>query len=305
MGAELAWALLLWPLLLLQRLGSQELSCAVFLGDLDWSREFNDSCLNFSGRVLHLPPDQPLRARHLRLLDLSGTGLRELPSPFLAPLRQLQVLSVLHNRLDGMDMALATRCELDLRADCTCALGPWHRARCDNCQSQEPLHCLHPATGAWRNLSAFLEVTCAPGLALATVGGVAAGSVLLLALAVAGSVLTWRRCRHRAARTQGPGKAWGPQDGARPALGVQPRYSSRSSGLKAPMATLPRTAAPDYENVFVGQLEDGHEWPEHGAHPSEGGDFYMNYGGPSLDAQPVYGNLQAPTWEDEYEISQH
>ncbi|XP_005409629.1 PREDICTED: leucine-rich repeat-containing protein 25 [Chinchilla lanigera] len=301
MGTELAWALLL----LLRTLRGQEPSCAVFPGDVDWSREFNASCLNFSGRALRLPPDQPLRARRLRLLDLSGTGLRELPPPFLASLPQLRVLSVLDNPLDSVDAALATRCDLDLRADCTCALGPWHQAWHENCSGQEPLRCLHRAAGAWRNLSDFLAVSCAPGLAPAAVGGGAAGGVLLLALAVAGAVLAWRRCGHRAAGTQGPGKAWEPQGGARPASGTQPRYSSRSSGLKAPAAGPPRAAAPDYENVFVGQPQDGHEWPGHGAHPSEDGDFYMNYRGPSLDAQPVYGNLQAPAQEDEYELSQH
>ncbi|EHB04139.1 Leucine-rich repeat-containing protein 25 [Heterocephalus glaber] len=298
----LAWPMLLLLLvLLLQGLRSQEPSCAVFLGDLDWSHEFNASCLNFSGRALRLPLDRPLRASNLRLLDLSGTGLRELPLPFLAPLRQLQVLCILHNRLDRVDAALAAHCDLDLRADCGCALGPWHQARHDNCSGQKPLHCLHPATGAWRNLSAFLELSCAPGLAPGSVAGVVAGSVLLLTLVAAGAMLAWRCSRLRSASNQGPGKAWAPPEGARPGSGVQPRYTSRIPGLKAPGLTLPGTAAPDYENIFVGQPE----WLSNGAHPSEDGDFYMNYRGPSLDVQPVYGNLQGPEQEDEYEISQH
>lgn len=309
MGTELAWALLL-GLLGPLGLSSQEPSCAVFSGDLDWSREFNGSCLNFSGRALHLRPDQPLKGPHLRVLDLSGTGLRELPLSFLAPLRQLRVLRVLRNPLDNVDPALGSHCGLDLRADCTCALGPWHWARRNNCSSQEPLQCLHQATGTWRNLSAFLEVNCAPSLTPAAIGGVVASVVLLLALVVAAAaaVLAWRRCRHRAAGTQGPGKVWAPQDTARAPASGQPRYSSRSSGgLKAPAARASRVAAPDYENVFVEQPEEGRQWPDHRAHPPEDDDedgFYMNYRGPSLDAQPIYGNLRAPTPEDEYEISQ-
>ncbi|XP_004646943.1 leucine-rich repeat-containing protein 25 [Octodon degus] len=304
MGTELAWALLL-GLLGLQKLSGQEPTCAVFPGDLDWRRVFNDSCLNFSGRTLRLHPDQPLQAPHLRVLDLSGTGLQELSLPFLTSLRQLRVLSVLHNPLDNVDAALGSHCDLELRADCTCALGPWHRAWHDNCSSQEPLHCLHQATGTWRNVSAFLEASCAPSLTLAAIGGVVAGSTLFLTLVVAGSVLAWRHCGHHTAGTQGQGKAWGPQDAARTPSSIQPRYSSRSSGLKAPEARPPRIAAPHYENVFLGQPEEGHQWPDHRTHPPEDSGFYMNYRGPSLDAQPVYGNLQAPAHEDAYEISEH
>ncbi|KFO22599.1 leucine-rich repeat-containing protein 25 [Fukomys damarensis] len=302
MGAVLAWSLLLGPLLLLlQRLWGHELSCAVFPEDLDWSHEFNGSCLNLSGHVLRLPLDQPLRARNLQLLDLSGTGLRELPSPFLAPLRQLQVLSILHNRLDSLDTALATRCGLDLRADCGCVLGPWHRVWSDNCSGQEPPRCLHPATGTWQNLSTFLELSCVPGLSPGAIAGVVVGSVLLLAFVVASALLVWRCYGHRSANIQGPGKGWAPHEGSRPSSGVQPRYSSRGPSLKVPRVTLPGTTAPDYENIFVGGLTQ----LDHGAHLSEEGDFYMNYGGPSLDVQPVYGNLQASEQDDEYEISQH
>lgn len=263
MGTELARALLLWLPLLLQRLGSQELSCAVFSGDPDWSRQFNATCLNFSGRLLRLPRDQPLRAPNLRLLDLAGTGLRELPPPFLAPLRELRVLDVLHNRLDSVDAALAARCDLDLRADCSCALAPWHWTRRDNCSGREPLRCLRRAAGAWQNLSAFLEAGCAPGPHPATLGGAAAGGVLLLALTAAGALLAWRRRGRRAAGSRHPGKSWGPRDGASPGAVVQTRYSSRSSGLKAPAATAAATGAPDYENIFVGPPEVGHEWPDH------------------------------------------
>ncbi|XP_023418822.2 leucine-rich repeat-containing protein 25 isoform X2 [Cavia porcellus] len=308
MAPQLAWALLLWPLLLLllllPRLGSPELACDAFPGAFDWSREFNDSCLNLSGRALRLDPEQPLRARQLQLLDLSGTSLRELPPRFLEPLPRLQVLELRGNPLDRVDEALATRCDLDLRADCTCVLGPWFQARSNNCLGQEPLQCLHPASGAWQNLSTFLNSGCPTGPGPATMAGAVVGGILLLALLMAGAMLAWRRCWRPATGTLDPGKASGPPEGTGPALGAQPRYSSRSLGHRGPTVMPPRTPAPDYENIFVGQAEGRHQWPDHGPHLSEDSDFYMNYGGPSLDAQPLYGNLQAHVQEDEYEISQ-
>ncbi|XP_062965108.1 leucine-rich repeat-containing protein 25 [Cynocephalus volans] len=306
MESTLSWVLWL-PLLLRRGLSGQELSCNVFSGDVDWTKEFPNTCLNFSGQSLSLPRNQSLRANNVLVLDLSGNGLRELPL-FLAHLEKLQFLNVMHNRLAHVDGALAARCGLDLKADCSCVLAPWHEVRENNCSTQPPLQCLDTSTGAWHNLSVFLEVNCAPGLASATIGAAVAGGLLFLGLTIAGLLLAWRLLSRRAASSQGLSKAWAAQDSPRPNSGWQPRYSSRGLSSNPPVATLSSPSKSDYENMFVGQAAAEHQWMGHGAHPSEDDDFYMNYTDIDLASQPVYSNLQSldqAPHEEEYVIPGH
>lgn len=305
MGGILAWMLLL-PLLL-QDLNSQGLSCNVSSVEVNWTMEFTDTCLNFSGQGLSLPRNRFLQASNVLLLDLSGNRLQKLPFFFFSRLEKLQILNVTDNPLDSVDSELAERCDLDLRADCLCILDPWHKVRRDNCSGQLPLQCLDTGTGAWHNLSSFLEIGCPPGLSSATIGALAASGSLLLVLAIAGPLLAWRLRARWAPNSRGLGKTCGAQHGSRPGSGRQPRYSSRSLNPKQPVATLPRSPSPDYENMFMGQPPDGHQWTKHGTHhPSEDSDFYMNYEGPQEASQPVYGNLQcpdqAPLDEEEYVV---
>ncbi|XP_059775722.1 leucine-rich repeat-containing protein 25 [Balaenoptera ricei] len=306
MGGALVWVLLL-PLLLLLHPGSQELSCPVSSGDVDWTREFTDTCLNFSGQSLSLlPQNQSLQASSVLLLDLSGNGLQELPPLFFAHLGKLQVLDVTNNPLDPVGRALAERCDLDLRADCSCVLLPWHKVRRDNCSGSLPLRCLDVSTSAWHNVSAFLEVGCAPRLTMTTIGALVASGSLLLVLAIAGPALAWRLCRHRVGSSRGMSKTWAAQNGPSSGSGQQPRYSSRGLSPKLPAATRPGSSTSDYENMFVGQPAARYQWAEHRPHPSEDSDFYMNYKSLHHDSQPVYCNLQslgqAPLDEEEYVI---
>lgn len=262
MGGALAWelAVRLLLLLLLQNPESRGSSCSLYSGAVDWTREFEGTCLNFSGLGLSLPSNQSLRASSVQTLDLSANGLRGLPLRFFTHLDKLQLLDVTGNPLRRVDGALAARCDLDLRADCSCALLSWHQVRQVNCSAQQAPQCLLGATGAWQNLSAFLEPNCAPGLSPVTIGAIAAGGVLFLGLAVAGPLLVWRLRGSRGARIQVQGKAWGAQEGSRPSSGSQPRYSSRSLGPKPPAATLLRISVPDYENIFLDQQVDEHQW---------------------------------------------
>nr|XP_027788117.1 leucine-rich repeat-containing protein 25 [Marmota flaviventris] len=308
MGGALAWVLpvrsllLLLLLLLLLNPGNQGWSCSLFSGPMpvDWTREFEGTCLNFSGLLRSgssnqslpsLPSNQSLRASSLQILDLSANDLRELPPLFFAHLDKLQLLDVTGNQLGRVDGVLALRCGLELRADCSCAMLPWHQVWQSNCSGQQAPQCLLRATGAWQNLSAFLEPNCAPGLSPVTIGAIAAGGVLFLGLAVAGPLLVWRLRGSRGAKSLGPGKAWGAQDGSRPSSGSQPRYSSRSLGTKPPGATLHRISVPDYENIFLDQQGDKHQWAGHGAQAAEEGDFYVNFEGGHGDSHPVYCNL--------------
>ncbi|XP_069864577.1 leucine-rich repeat-containing protein 25 [Dipodomys merriami] len=288
MAVPAAWALL--PLL--QALAGRGLACAVVSGEVDWAAEVGATCLNLSGRGVRLPRERPLRAPRLRVLDLSHNGLRELPPAFFAELEELRSLDVAGNPLVRVAASLAAHCGLELRADCGCALAAWHRARRDNCSDPGPLQCVLAATGAAQNLSAFLEARCASGLAPATVAAAAAGGLVFLGLLAAGSVLAWRLRGPRG--PAGRGKGQGAQDRAGP--GSQPRYSSRDP------RPMPPSSAPDYENVFIGQTASEPQWTSHGA--SEDCDFYMNYEGPSADAQAVYCNLEslgrALTDEEEY-----
>ncbi|XP_029774314.1 leucine-rich repeat-containing protein 25 [Suricata suricatta] len=304
MGGALVWMLLL-PLLL-EDPSSQGLSCDVPSADVDWTTEFTATCLNFSGQGLSLPRNQSLQARNVVLLDLSGNGLQELPLPFFALLEKLEVLDVTNNPLDRVDRALAIRCELDLKADCGCVLEPWHQVRRDNCSGQLPLLCLDTATGAWQNISAFLEVGCPPSLSLRTIGALVAGGSLLLGLTIAGPLLVRRLRGHWKVNSRGLDKTWAAQEGSRSGLGKQPRYSSRGLSPKPPEAVKPRPPTPDYENVFVGQPPASHQWAEQGAHPSEDSDFYMNYEGLDHASQPIYCNLRslgpAPLDDEEYVI---
>lgn len=305
MGRALAWAL--WLLLLLQDPCSLGLSCDVSSGDVDWTTEFTATCLNFSGKGLNLPWNRSLQASSVFLLDLSGNGLRELPSPFFAHLGKLKVLDVTNNPLDHVDTVLAERCDLDLKADCRCILASWHKVRQDNCSGQLPLQCLD--AGTWHNLSTFLEVSCSPGLAPTTIGALAAIGSLLLGLSIAGPLLVWRLRGRWAPSSQSQDKTWAAPGGSRPSSGWQPKYSSRSFSPKQPEATLPRPPTPDYENVFIDQPPSRHQSAKHGAHPSEDSDFYMNYEDFHQASQPIYGNLQflgeAPAVEEEYVIPGH
>ncbi|XP_053438333.1 leucine-rich repeat-containing protein 25 [Nycticebus coucang] len=300
MEGALAWVLLLpLLLLLLQDPGSQGHSCNVTSEDVDWTREFNAMCLNFSGQGVSLPQNQSLRASNLLLLDLSGNNLHELPLTFFAQLEKLQVLNVTDNWLDRVDGALAARCGLDLKADCSCILISWHEVWRDNCSGHPPLQCLDTATRAWHNLSTFLEVSCPPGLSPATIGAVIAGACLFLGFAIAGPLLAWRFWRLRVARRQDLSKALAARDGPRPSSGVQPRYSSRGCSPNSQVAAPCRLSTPDYENMFVGQPDAQNQWDEHGAQPSEDNDLYMNYEGVDLASTPVYCNLQSlgqPRW---------
>ncbi|XP_023407979.2 leucine-rich repeat-containing protein 25 [Loxodonta africana] len=292
MGGALVWVLL--PLVL-QDAATQEYSCPVFSGNVDWTKEFRDTCLNFSNKGLSLPWNQSLRASGVSVLDLSANSLRELPPVFFENLGTLKILDVTGNLLDRVDGTLAARCDLNLKADCGCRLEVWHQVRRDNCSDQLPMQCLDVSMGAWRNLSAFLEASCASSLTPSTIGGLAAGGCLLLGLAVAGSVLAWRIRRHQMASSRGLRKANAAKDNPRPSLGWQPRYSSQGRNPQPPVVTLSSPHSSDYENMFVGQQDAGpgfqeHHLAEHGGHSPED-DFYMNYEGISRNSQPVYCNL--------------
>lgn len=281
-------------LVLLRESRSQGLSCEVFSGNVDWNQRFQDTCLNFSGLGLglRLPWNQSLQASNLRVLDLSANGLHWLPPGFFADLQQLQTLVVTHNPLDSVDQSLAWRCDLELRADCSCALSAWHKVRRDNCSGQREPLCVHPASVSQQNLSSFLAISCPPGLSPGTIGAVVAGGVIFLILAVTGPVLAWRLRKHTGTKGQGLGKAQGSQDAPRPVSGFQPRYSSRRTSPKAWDAPSGRST-PDYENVFVGEEDKEQQWSAARAGPSEDSDFYMNYGSPELEPQPVYCNLES------------
>ncbi|XP_004384554.1 leucine-rich repeat-containing protein 25 [Trichechus manatus latirostris] len=309
MGGALVWVLLL-PLLL-QDARTQEYSCALFSGNVDWTKEFQDMCLNFSKKGLSLPRNQSLLASKVISLDLSANGLRELPPVFFANLGTLQILDVTGNVLDHVDGALAARCNLDLKANCRCSLEVWHKVRSDNCSGQLPLQCLDVAMGAWRNLSAFLEASCAPRLAPSTIGGLVAGGCLLLGLAISGPMVAWRLRRCRVASSHGLGKAQATKDDSRPHWGWQPQYSSQGLNPKSPVVTLSSSHTSDYENMFLGQQAAGpgfqeHDLAKHGGHSPED-DLYMNYEGISQTSQPIYCNLaslgQAPLDEEEYVVS--
>lgn len=308
MGVALAWVLSLPPLLLLQAPSSQGLSCNVSSVDTDWTREFTETCLNFSGQHLSLPQNRSLQAINVTLLDLSGNNLRELRWSFFSLLKKLDILNVTGNPLDRVESELAENCYLDLRADCRCVLKSWHKVWQDICSGQLPLECLDPGTGAWHNLSTFLKNnSCTSGLAPTTIGALAVGGSLLLALAIAGPLLAWRFRASWAPRSQDLGKMSAAQDASRPGSCRQSRYSSRSLNPKQPAATLP-SPSPDYENMFVGQPSAGHQWTKNGTHqPSEDSDFYMNYEDLCQASQPVYGNLQfpgeVPLDEEEYVIA--
>uniref|UniRef100_G3TXU2 Leucine rich repeat containing 25 n=1 Tax=Loxodonta africana TaxID=9785 RepID=G3TXU2_LOXAF len=287
MGGALVWVLL--PLVL-QDAGTQEYSCPVFSGNVDWTKEFLDTCLNFSNKGLSLPQNQSLWLSRVSVLDLCANTLHELPPT----LGTLKILDVTGNLLDCMDGTVAACCDLNLKSNCR--LEVWHQVRRDNCSDQLPLQCLDVAMVAWPNLSAFLEATCAPSWALSTtIGGLAAGGCLLLGLAVAGSVLAWRIRRHQMASSRGLRKANAAKDNPRPSLGWQPRYSSQGRNPQPPVVTLSSPHSSDYENMFVGQQDAGpgfqeHHLAEHGGHSPED-DFYMNYEGISRNSQPVYCNL--------------
>ncbi|XP_059100925.1 leucine-rich repeat-containing protein 25 [Peromyscus eremicus] len=295
--ARLLWTCLLLLLALLHESGSQDLTCTVSLSHVNWTQTFSDTCLNFSGLGLSLPGTQSLKASRVQVLDLSRNKLQALPGLFFANLEKLHTLIVTHNQLVSVDQSLALRCDLELRADCSCGLTSWYGIRRNNCSGEQELPCLHPGTGAPGNLSTFLQVSCPAGLGPWTVGALVAGTSFL-ALAVSGSVLAWRLRRHRGAG--GLGKAQSSYDSPRPVTGFL--ASSQRGSPKAP-ATAPDRSTLDYENVFIGQLAEECSRPAPGS-PSGDTDFYMNYKGDDLDPQPVYCNLEslgrAPGYNQEF-----
>ncbi|KAM4888145.1 leucine-rich repeat-containing protein 25 [Thomomys bottae] len=303
MGMPSAW-LLLPPML--QGLASLCLACSVVSGDVDWTREFSDTCLNFSGQSVRLPQNEPLRARRVQVLDLSNNGLRELPPAFFRDLEGLQTLNVARNPLSHVAATLAARCSLDLQADCSCVLAVWLQTRRDNCSGPWSLQCVHEATGASQNLSTFLETSCPLGPTPATIGAAVAGSLIIFGIVMAGSLLAWRLRSQRG--VIGQGKGWGAQDAARAGVrarpGSQPRYSSRGPRATGQGAAPPPSSTPDYENMVIGPAAKEPQGFPHRALASEDGNFYMNYDGPSMDLQAVYCNLeslgQAPQDEEEY-----
>ncbi|XP_006876396.1 PREDICTED: leucine-rich repeat-containing protein 25 [Chrysochloris asiatica] len=308
MEEALVWTLL--SLLLPHDAGTQEYSCPEPLKNVNWTMEFPDKCLNFSNQDLVLPQNQSLQASNVVLLDLSANNLRELPPLFFKNLNTLKILSVMGNPLDHIDGTLAQRCDLELKADCGCGLAAWHEVWRDNCSDQLPLKCLDMTMGTWRNLSAFLEGSCAPGLALSTIGALAAGGCLLLGIVIAGPILAWRLCKRQAANSHSLGKSQASKEDPRPNSVRQPRYSSRAFHPKSPVVALPNPHTPHYENMFLGQPAAGSSFQEfhcdrQGGH-SPDNDFYMNYEGVSQPSQPIYGNLtslgEASLDEEDYVV---
>ncbi|ELW67151.1 leucine-rich repeat-containing protein 25 [Tupaia chinensis] len=304
MEGSLVWMLFL-PLLLLDP-GSQE-PCKAPSENVTWTEDFKeDVCLNFSGQGRTLPQNLSLRASNLRVLDLSRNHLQQLPLSFFVHLEKLQVLHVVDNPLVSVDADLGARCELDLRADCSCVLKAWYKVRRDNCSDQSSLspQCLH--AGGWGNLSTFLEDGCGPLLRPATIGAVVTGGVLLLVIAVVGPVLAWRLRRRRAARNQDLRKACAAHDGPRIGTAWQPRYSSRGQGAKPQVPSPNRPSTPDYENMFVGLPPAQYQGADHREEPLEDNGCYMNYRDLELASQPVYCYLQslgrAPLDDEEYVI---
>ncbi|XP_027282951.1 leucine-rich repeat-containing protein 25 isoform X1 [Cricetulus griseus] len=261
MGAtrtRLLWSCLLLLLALLHESGSQDLTCMVSPSNVDWTETFNDTCLNFSGLGLSLPRTQPLQASHLQVLDLSRNGLQGLPGVFFANLGKLQTLIVTHNPLAIVDQSLALRCDLELRADCSCGLASWHDIRWNNCSGEQELLCLHPDTGAPRNLSTFLQASCPLRLAPGIIGALVAGTVFL-AMVVSGSVLAWRLRRHQGASIQGLSKDQSSHNVPRQVTDFHPRHSSQPLGPKA-LDTNSDGSTLDYENVFIGELDEDCPW---------------------------------------------
>ncbi|XP_004688231.1 PREDICTED: leucine-rich repeat-containing protein 25 [Condylura cristata] len=282
MGDALALVLLL-PLLL-QTAGSKEImSCEVYSGPVNWTSPFPDKCLNFSGKNLTQLPNQSLQARDLEFLYLSGNGLRELLWTSFRQLNKLKLLDVTDNPLEKMEHQLATHCELQLKADCSCALESWYQLRQDNCSDH--LECLDRTGYTWHNFSTF---PCPHGPSTMTTVALAVSGSLLLVLAIAGPVLAWGLRGRRTSSNPIQGKMWTAQDSPKPGWNQQPRYSNRGFSPKPPAAALPSPSSPDYENMFQGQPTARHR-----SHTSEDSEVYMNYEGGDRDSQPVYCNLQA------------
>ncbi|XP_040598012.1 leucine-rich repeat-containing protein 25 isoform X2 [Mesocricetus auratus] len=288
-GARLLWSCLLLLLALLHKSGSQDLTCMVSPRNVNWTQTFNDICLNFSGLGLSRLRTQPLQASRVQVLDLSRNGLQALPGVFFASLGKLQTLIVTHNPLAIVDRSLALRCDLELRADCSCGLASWHDIRRNNCSGEQELLCLPPDTGALRNLSIFLRVSCPSSLAPGVIGALVAGTVFLI-VAVSGSVLAWRLRRHQGTSSQGFSKDQRSYNVPRQVTDFQPRHISETLDPKAP-DTSPGGSMLDYENIFIDALDEDCSWT---APRSSSGDtdFYMNYNGAGLDPQPVYCNLE-------------
>lgn len=291
---RLLWSCLLMLLALLHKSGSQDLTCMVYPSRVDWTQTFNGTCLNFSGLGLSLPRS-PLQASHAQVLDLSKNGLQALPGAFFDKLEKLQTLIVTHNQLDSVDRSLALRCDLELRADCSCGLVSWYALR-QNCSGQQQLLCLHPATEAPRNLSTFLQVSCPPSWGPGTIGALVAGTISL-AVAVSGSVLAWRLLRRRRTSEHSLSKAqMSPHDIPNQVTDFLPRYSSRRPGPTAPDSP-PSRFTMDYENVFIGQPPEDCSWSAARNSPSGDSDCYMNYRSvdqdQDQDPQPVYCNLES------------
>ncbi|KAL1773216.1 leucine-rich repeat-containing protein 25 [Sigmodon hispidus] len=255
--ARLLWSCLLLSLVLLHESRSQDLTCTVFPSNVDWTQTFNDTCLNFSGLGLSLLRTQPLKASQVQVLDLSRNRLQALPGVFFANLEKLQTLIVTHNQLASVDQSLGLLCDLELRVDCSCGLASWHDIRQKNCSGEQELQCQHPG-GALGNMSAFLQVSCPPGLAPGIIGAIVAGTIFL-ALVVSGSVLAWRLQRHRRDSGQGLSKVQSSQDAPRSVTGFLSKNNSQRPGPKAP-DTPPGRSSQDYENVCISQLAEDCSW---------------------------------------------
>lgn len=183
--------------LLLHQAGSQTSAMQLQPGDVDWTTEYSDTCLNFSGQTLsQLPRTSLCGPDSCSSSDLSANGLQRLPGSFFRP-GAVAATDCDQQLLGLWTGRLAKRCDLDLQADCSCVLLDWHRDRQDNCSGPELPKCLDVPTGAWAQPLCLLDVSCPSGLTKTTIGALAASGSLLLVLAIAGPVLAWRPCRHR------------------------------------------------------------------------------------------------------------
>ncbi|XP_055975656.1 leucine-rich repeat-containing protein 25 [Sorex fumeus] len=283
--------LLLPPLLLfLEAPGSHGLSCSA--SPVNWTAGLTATCLNFSGQDLDELPDE-LQASSLEHLDLSRNRLQYLPGPLFASLEKLQVLDVTGNPLSTVSRALGALCTLELRADCACALVPWHQAR-TNCSDAPSPQC-QVGFNYTQNLTLFLETHCPEGLGTAAVAGLATGGFVLLALGIAGSWLGYRLRGRGATGTQSLGKMLTASD----APSRQPRYGSRAGSPGSPMNVQPGPASPDYENMFQGEPAQPH-WDDRPQSASDS-DFYMEFQEQSAESgsNAIYCNL--PTLRPEAE----
>ncbi|XP_054984030.1 leucine-rich repeat-containing protein 25 [Sorex araneus] len=288
--------LLLPPPLLLFLLapGSHGLSCSA--SSVNWTAGLTATCLNFSGQELDMLPNE-LQASNLEYLDLSRNRLQHLPGSLFASLGKLQVLDVTGNPLFTVSGTLGALCALELRADCACALVPWHQARA-NCSEAPSLQC-QVGFNYTQNLTLFLKTHCPEGLSTAAIGGLAAGGCVLLALGIAGSWLAHRLRDWRARGTQSLGKMLTASSAPSQGSSQQTRYGSRAQSPQAPMKVQLSPVSPDYENMFQGEPAQP-RWDDRPQSANDS-DFYMEFEEQSAESGPhaIYCNL--PTLQPEAE----